>query len=99
MWAFITFKENFNVSLLLGLLWFWSIDVKLFIQKKEIYIGDTKKREIVSHILCSITPFKNAHFQASSKGKTIVDESSKEDDTEYENKDSSEEKSDKKSSK
>ena len=55
----------------------------------EIYIGDTKKRETVSYNLCSTTPSKNTHFQASSKYKAIVDESSKEDDTENENEDSS----------
>ena len=98
MWAFITPNENPNVSLLLGLPWLRSVDAKLFIQKKEIYIGDIKKGETVSHIPYSTTPSEDAHFQASSKGKAVVDESSEEDDTKNENEDSSEEESDEESS-
>ena len=55
MWAFVTPKDNPNVSLLLGLPWLRSVDAKLFIQKKEIHIGDSKKGEAVSQIPCSIT--------------------------------------------
>lgn len=99
MWAFVTPKENPNVSLLLGLLWLRSVDAKLFIQKKEIHIGDTKKREAVSLIPCTTTPSEDTRFRVSSKGKAVVEESSEEDDTKHENEDSSEEESDEVSSK
>ena len=56
---------------------------------------DTKKGEIVSHIPCSTTLSEDAHFQASSKGKAVVDKSSKENDTKNKNEDSSEKESDK----
>ena len=51
MWVFVTPKKNSNVSFLLRLPWLQSVDVKLFIQKKEIYIRDIKKRKAVSQIL------------------------------------------------
>ncbi len=98
MWAFIIPKENPYVSLLLGSSWLQSIDAKLFIQKKEIHIGDTKKGEIVSHIPCSTTLSEDTCFQASIKGKAVMDESSEEDDTEHENGNSSGEESDEESS-
>ena len=82
MWAFVTPKENPNVSLLLGLPWLRSVDAKLFIQKKEIHIGDTKKGETVSQIPCSTTVSEGTQFQASKKEKIVVDESSEEEDTE-----------------
>ena len=69
------------------------MDVKLFIHKKEIYIGDTKKGEAISPIFCFITSSEDTRFQASSKGKAIINDSSEKDDTKYENGDSSEEKS------
>lgn len=66
MWTFVIPKDNPNVSLLLRLPWLWSIDAKLFIQKKEIYINKVKKREIVSQIPCSTTFSKDTRFEASS---------------------------------
>ena len=62
MWAFVTPKKNLNISLLLELPWFQSIDAKLFIQKKEIYIGNTKKEETVSQIPYSTTLSKDIRF-------------------------------------
>lgn len=62
MWAFITPKEYPNVSLLLKLLWLQSVDVKLFIHKKEIHIKDTKKGEEVFQILFLTTTSENTHF-------------------------------------
>ena len=97
MWAFVTPKDNPNVSLLLGLPWLRSVDAKLFIQKKEIHIGDSKKGEAVSQIPCSITSSEDTRFQASGKGRVNVDETSEED-TEHEDEDSSEEESDDESS-
>ena len=82
MWAFVTPKENPNVSLLLGLFWLQSVDAKLFIQKKEIHIGDTKKQETISQILYSTTVSKGTQFQANKKEKIVVDESSEEEDIE-----------------
>ncbi len=98
IWTFITPKENSHVSLLLGLPWFRSVDTKLFIQKKEIHIGDTKKGEIVSHIPCSTTLFEDTRFQASIKGKAVIDDSSEEDNIKHEDGNSSKEKSDEESS-
>lgn len=96
MWAFVTPKENPNVSLLLGLPWLRSVDAKLFIQKKEIHIGDTKKGETVSQIPCSTTLSEGTHFQASKKDKIVVDKSSEGGDTKDDVRDtSSEEESDK----
>lgn len=70
------------------------MDAKLFIQKKEICIGDIKKGEAISQILFFITSSEDTCFQASSKGKTIIDDSFKENDAKYKNKDSFEKESD-----
>ena len=75
MWVILTPKGNSNVSLLLGLLWLQSIDVKLYIQKKKIHIGDIKKGEALFQIPCSTTTSEDTRFQASTKNKTNVDES------------------------
>ena len=99
MWAFVTPKENPNVSLLLGLPWLRSVDAKLFIQKKEIHIGDTKKGEAVSQISCSTTLSEGTQFQASKRDKVVVDESSNGETTESNIEDiSSENESDEESS-
>ena len=76
----MTPKGNPNVSFLLGLLWLWSVDAKLFIQKKEIHIGDIKKREVVSQIPYSTTSSKETQLEASSKNQIDADESSEEED-------------------
>lgn len=65
-----------------------------FIQKKEINIGDRKKRKAIFHIPCSTLSSEDTCFQASYKNKVIVDELSKKDDIEEENKKSSKEDSD-----
>ena len=65
---------------MLGLPWLWSVDAKLFIQKKEIHIGDIKKREVVSQIPCSTTSSEDTQFEASSKSQIDADESSEEED-------------------
>lgn len=56
---FVISKDNPNVSFLLRLPWLQSIDAKLFIKKKEIYISNVKKEEIVFQIFCSTTSSKN----------------------------------------
>ena len=71
---------------------------KLFIQKKEIHIGDTKKEEAVSQIPYSTISFEDIFFQASNTGKAIIDDLFEEDDTKHENGDSSEEESNETSS-
>lgn len=71
MWAFVTPNKNLNVSLLLGIPRLWSVDAKLFIQKREIHIGDIKKGKRVSHIPFSTTPFEDTRFQADIKGKAV----------------------------
>ena len=81
MWAFIMSKENPNVCLLLGLPWLQSVDAKLFIQKKEIHIRNTKKGETVSSIPCSTTVSEGTQFQTSKKEKIVVDKSSEKEDT------------------
>ena len=81
IWPLVTPNDNFNVSLLLELPWLQSVNAKLFIQKKEIYIGDIKKREMVSQILYSITPSKDTWFEASSKSEVDEDKSSEEGNT------------------
>ena len=83
MWAFITPKDDPNVNLLLGLLWLQNIDAKLYIQKKEIHIGNSKKGKAVFQIPCSTTAFENTRFQASTKNKANVDELSEEEDIEH----------------
>ena len=98
MWAFVTPKNNPNVSLLLGLHWLRSIDAKLYIQKKEIHIGDSKKREAIFQIPCSTTASGDTHFQASTKHKANVDESSDEEHREHEDGSSIEGESDDESS-
>ena len=62
MWAFVTPKNNFNVSLLLGLPWLQSVDVKLFIQKKEIHIKDRKKEKAIFQIPYSTTTSEDTRF-------------------------------------
>ena len=76
MWEFVTPKENSNVNLLTGSLWLRSVDAKLFIQKEEIHIGNTKKEEAISQIFCSTTLSERTWFQANKKDKDVVDESS-----------------------
>lgn len=49
--AFITPKDNPNVSLLFGLPWLRSVDAKLLILKKEIHIRDVKKGRQSSRFL------------------------------------------------
>ena len=98
MWAFITPKDNPNVSLLFGLLWLQSVDAKLYIQKKKIHIGDSKKGKAVFQISCSTTVFENTRFQASTKNKANVDELSEEEDIEHEDGSSTEGESDDESS-
>ena len=83
--------------MLLGLPWLRSIDTKLFIQKKEIHIRDSKKKEAVSQISYSITPSEDTCFQSSDKGRANINKTS-EKDIEHEDKVSSEEESDDKSS-
>ena len=89
IWAFVTSKDKHNVSLLLGLQWLRSVDAKLFIQKKEIQIGDSKKGGAVSQMPCSITPSEDTRFEASGKGRVNVDETSEEN-SKHEDIDSSE---------
>lgn len=76
--ALVTLKDNPNISLLLGLPWFWSVDAKLFIQKKEIHISNIKKREVVSQISYYTTSFEKTQFEADSKNPMNADKSSKE---------------------
>ena len=59
--------------MLLVLLWLQSVDIKLFIQKKKIYIEDSKKGKFVSQISCSITTSEVTRFQANGKGRVNVD--------------------------
>ena len=98
MWEFVTSKDNPNVRLLLGLPCLWSVDVKLFIEKKEIFIEDNKKREAIYQILCSTTLFEDTRFQANSKNKANVNESSEEKNIDQEDGNSIEEESDDESS-
>ena len=65
---------------MLGLPWLRSVDVKLFIQKKEIYISNIKKEEVVSQILCSTTSSEKTHFEANIKNQIDTDELLKEED-------------------
>lgn len=75
MRVFIIPKENLNVSFLPGLPWLWSVDIKFFIQKKEIHIKDIKKKETVSQIFYLTTLFEGTRFQASRKDKVVIDKS------------------------
>ena len=68
--------------------------IKLFIQKKEIHIRDTKTGKAVLQILCSTTSFEDTRFRAGNKTKAIIDNTSTKDDTEHENRDSFKEESD-----
>ena len=62
IWAFVTPKEKPNVSLLLGLSWLQSIDTRLYIQKKEIHIGDSEKGDVIFQIPCSTTVSEDTCF-------------------------------------
>ena len=95
LYAFVTPKDNPNISLLLELLWLWSVDAKLFIQEKEIHIGNIKKREVITQILCSTTFSKKTQFEASCKNQINKDKSSKETDIDSSNIYNSDEKSEK----
>ena len=70
--------------MLLGLPWLRSVDAKLYIQKKEIHIRDSKKGEAIFQIPCSTTTFKDINFYANNKNKANIDESSDKEDTEHE---------------
>ena len=94
MWAFVTAKDNSYVSLLLDIPWVRSVDSNLFIQKKEIHIRDSKKREAISQISYSITPSEYTYFQTNSKGRVNVNELSSKKDIQHEDGDSYEEESD-----
>ena len=74
--------------MLLVLSWLQSIDVKLFIQKKEIHIGDIKKKEMVSKISYFTISSTDIHFQTSIKNKAIIDNSTEEDNTKHDNRNS-----------
>lgn len=58
------------------------MDAKLFIQKKEIHIRDTKKVETLSQIPCSTTLSESIWFKAGKKNKVVEDELSEEADIE-----------------
>ena len=62
IWVFVTSKDNSYISLLFGLPWLQSVDIKLFIQKKKIHIRDSKKREALFQISCSTTLSEDTRF-------------------------------------
>ena len=94
IWVFVTSKDNSYISLLFGLPWLQSVDIKLFIQKEKIHIRNSKKREALFQISCSTILSEDTRFQASNKSKAKIDKSSKEKNTEYKDGNSTELESD-----